>query len=120
MHAWLGHERTRDDPSPWRLRFDIGSTLALVWIADPTGRRPLNPDVHLYLADRYGRLARHHRLRGNTRRAAPLENKAERHFELGGGDAPRPAAAMAMPIPRPLTFVDAVAHREADDSDDAA
>jgi hypothetical protein len=112
--------REPDEPSAWRLRLDIGTTHALVWIANPTGRRLLNPEVHLYLADRYGRLARHHRLHGNARRAERLERKAERHFELGGGDAPRPAAAMAMPIPRPPTFVDAVAHREADDSDDAA
>lgn len=109
-----------DDPSPWRLRFDIGSTLALVWIANPSGRRLLNPEVHLYLADRYGWLARHHRVRGNTRRAARLERKAERHFALGGGDPLRPAAARAMPIPRPPTFVDAVAHHQPDDSDDAA
>jgi hypothetical protein len=112
--------RKHDEPSPWRLRFDIGSALALVWIANPTGRRRLNPDVHLYLADRYGLLARHHRHRGNRRRATRFEKKAERHFELGGGDPPRPAAAVALAIPRTPTFVDAVAHREADDSDDAA
>ena len=112
--------RDHDEPSPWRLRFDIGSTLALVWIANPTGRRPLNPEVHLYLADRYGRLARHHRLRGNTRRGARLEREAEHHFDLGGGDPPRHAAAMAMGIPETPTFVDAVADDPRDDSDDAA
>jgi len=112
--------RNQDEPSPWRLRFDIGSTLALVWIANPTGRRLLIPDVHLYLADRYGLLARHHRLRGNIRRAARFEKKAERHFELGGGEPPRPAAAVAMAIPRTPTLVDAVAHHQPDDSDDAA
>ena len=100
MHARRLPEGHHDERSPWRLRFDIGSTLALVWIANPTGRKPLNPDVHHYLADRYGLLARYHRNRGSRRRAARLERKAERHFDLGGGDPTRPAAAMAMPIPR--------------------
>ncbi len=112
--------REDDEPSPWRLRFDIGSILALVWIANPTGRKHLNPEVHLYLADRYGRLARHYQLRGNPRRAARFDSKAEHHFELGGGYPPRPAVAMAMAIPKPPIFLDAVARPQPDDSDDAA
>jgi hypothetical protein len=69
----------------------------------------LRPEVHLYLADRYGRLARHHQRCGHASRASALNQKAEKHYRLGGGGEPPPAVAMAMPGPRPHVIVDAVA-----------
>ncbi len=106
--------------SPWRLRFDIASTLALAWLVNPTGERELKPEVHYYLADRYGRLARELRRRGKTERAARFVKKAEHHYRLSGGDEPPPAVAVAMPIPRAPVVVDASTHPPDGDGDDAA
>lgn len=75
------------------------SAWAFVWVAHPSGERALRPEVHLFLADRYGRLARHHGRLGHKARASSLDRKAEEHFRLGGGQPP-PAVAMAMARPR--------------------
>lgn len=107
-------------PSAWQLRWDLASTKTLVWLANPSGERPLRPEVHLFLADRYGRLARYHRRIGHLRRATELDRKAEEHFLLGGGGAPPPARAVAMPHPRPPVVVDAIARTAPRHPDDAA
>ena len=96
-----------DEPSAWHLRWDVASTWMLVRFVNPFGDRPLRPEVHLFLADRYGRLAQHHRRAGRERRALVLERKAEEHLRLGGGDLP-PAVAVAMPVPRPGVLTNAV------------
>jgi hypothetical protein len=69
--------------------------------------------VHLFLADRYGRLAKHHHRLGHEERARVLDRKAETHFRLGGGIEPSPAAAMA--LPRPASRVESVVACPPDD-----
>jgi hypothetical protein len=88
------------------LWFEVGSTHALMWIANPTGLHAFQPHVHLYLADRYGRLAVAYGRRARFATADRLAKKASRHFELGGGDAPPPAAALALGIPKGQVQVD--------------
>jgi hypothetical protein len=107
-----------DAPSVWQARWDIASTWALVRFIRPFGERELRPEVHLFLADRYGRLAHHHRRIGHVGRALALERKAQEHLRLGGGDLP-PAVAMAMPVPKPVIQVSAISRLE-DGPDDAA
>jgi hypothetical protein len=107
-----------EGPSVWQVRWDIASTWALVLFVRPFGDRELRPEVHLFLADRYDRLAQHHRRGGRVGRALALEGKAQEHLRLGGGDLP-PAVAMAMPVPRPVTQVSAIS-RFKDGPDDAA
>ncbi len=108
------------EPSLWQLRWDLASTHVLVWLARPSETRELRPEVHLFLADRYGRLARYHRRNGHGRRAVALDRKAEEHFRLGGGNEPPPAVAMAMPVPRPRVLVGAIARPRPWDPHDAA
>ena len=96
-----------DEGSVWQVRWDIASTWALVRFVDPLGNRELRPEVHLFLADRYERLAEHHRRAGRSRRARTLEQKAQEHFRLGGGDLP-PAVAAAMPASPRTTSVRAI------------
>jgi hypothetical protein len=108
------------EPSLWQLRWDLASTHVLVWLARPSETRGLRPEVHLFLADRYGGLALHHHRLGHPKRALELDHKAEEHFRLGGGNEPPPAVALAMPIPRPRVLVDAVARAKPWDPDDAA
>ena len=107
-------------PSLWQLRWDLASTHVLVWLARPSETRGLRPEVHIVLADRYGRLARHHQRLGHARRVVELDQKAEEHFRLGGGIEPPPAVAMAMPVPRPRILVDAVARARPWDPNDVA
>ncbi len=111
-------ERTM--PSLWQLRWDVASTYVLVWLARPTETRVLRPEVHLFLADRYTRLARHHQRSGHAKRAIELDLKAEGHFRLGGGSEPPPAVAIAMPVPRPRVLVNAAARAGPRHPDDAA
>src|SRR3989442_326231 len=59
------------------------------------------PEVCLFLADRYWRLADHHAFKGRQRAARRLQIKAERYYAEGGGENPPPlAVAAAMPVPR--------------------
>ena len=108
-----------NEPSAWHLRWDIASTWALVRFVSPLGGRALRPEVHVFLADRYRRLAEHHRKAGDHRRASVLDRKAEEHLHLGGGDEPPPAVAVAMPVPTSPVSVEAVG-RPVDGPDDAA
>lgn len=108
-----------NEPSAWHLRWDIGTTWALVRFVSPLGDRALRPEVHLFLADRYGRLAQHHRKAGHHRRALVLGRKAEEHLHLGGGDEPPPAVAVAMPVPTSSAPVEAIGIPP-DGPDDAA
>jgi hypothetical protein len=78
------------------LWLEVASTHVLMWIANPTGLHSFQPHVHLYLADRYGRLAIAYRRRSRLLIADRLEGKAKLHFDLGGGDEPPPAAALAL------------------------
>jgi hypothetical protein len=111
--------RQRTD-SVWSLRLDLMSARALVWMAIVGRDADLTPDAHLYFAARYGRLARCHQAHGRPARAAQLQAKADRHYQMGGGDVPPYAAAMAMPRPRRFVRTDAVARHRLDAPDDAA
>jgi len=94
------------DPSPWRLRYDLLSIRALLAVAKARRLGSPRPEVHLYLGDRYERLADHYGRRGARTRAQHLAEKARWHYaQAGFDDFPR-AAAMAMPVPRPHIFID--------------
>jgi hypothetical protein len=96
-----------DSSGVWQLRYDVLSIRVLAAVAIARRAGTLKPEVHLFLGDRYDRLADHHRRRGARRRARRLAEKAQWHYaQAGFDDFPR-AAAMAMPLPRPLVFTDA-------------
>ncbi len=65
------------------------------------------PEVYLYLADRYGRLARCYGRKGRKEREKVMDAKAAHYFRLGGGEPPS-TAAVAMPRPRPPIFTNAI------------
>jgi hypothetical protein len=95
---------------PWTLRSDLLTTHVLLWVVGAGRLGKPTPDVHLYLYDRYWRLAHYHAERGNVAKASRLRSKAEEHFTRSGYPGPRPpAAAMAMPHPRPPIVTWAVA-----------
>jgi hypothetical protein len=121
LAAWTDiHMRFFRDDSEWRLRWDLWSIQLLLRLALAGGRGEARPEVHLYLADRYARLAEHHRRAGHHDSARRLQMKSEAHWSDGGGDGPPFAAAMAMPRPRPSVLVDAVSRQRSDGPDDAA
>lgn len=80
------------------LWYEVGFARVLMWLANPTGCHSFQPHVHLYLADRYSRLAAGYRHRSRFSAAYRLEQKAEQHFRLGGGDEPPPAVALAVAV----------------------
>ena len=89
-------------------------------MARARGSDELNPEIHLYLYDRYWRLARYHERRGNRQKARRLRAKAAEHYRHTGHDGPPFAVALAMPVPRPPLFTRAVATRRIPGPDDAA
>ena len=93
--------------SAWRLRYDVLSVRALLLLVGGVTQEDLRPDIHLYLGDRYERLADHFAQRGARGRARRLSEKARWHYARGGFDDFPRAAAMAMPVPRPRIFTDA-------------
>jgi hypothetical protein len=92
---------------PLALWAGLISAKVLVWIATFASEGTLSPDTHDYLFDRYSRLAQRHRRLGHVVLARRLEAKAGEHRPFGG-DEPPFAAAMALPVPTPYVFVDAV------------
>jgi hypothetical protein len=93
--------------SVWRLRYDLLSVRLMLLLVGRVSQEDLKPEVHLYLGDRYQRLADHLARRGLSARAGRLDDKARWHYaQAGFDDFPR-AAAMAMPVPRPRIFTDA-------------
>ena len=58
-------------------------------------------DSHLFFFDRYSALADYHQRRGHVLKAERLAAIAEGHYLAAGGNDEPPAAAMAMPVPRP-------------------
>jgi hypothetical protein len=96
-----------ENPSAWRLRYDVLSVRVMLLLVGGVRQEDLKPEVHLYLGDRYERLADHLARRGLRERASRLSHKARWHYaQAGSDDFPR-AAAMAMPVPRPRIFTDA-------------
>jgi hypothetical protein len=94
--------------SVWKLRADLASARALLWVAGAGSRGEPTPEVHLYLYDRYWRLAQHHEHAGHARRAAALRRKAELHYAQSGHDGPPYAAALALPSTRPSVLTSAI------------
>src|SRR5262245_4560028 len=80
----------------------------LIWIASVGRDAEITRDAHLFLADRYGRLAKIHEHGRRPVRARRLREKAEEHFAAAGWDGPPFAAAMGMPRPKRPTFTNAV------------
>ena len=102
------------------IRFDLITANVLVWVARVGRDADLTTEAHIYFFDRYQRLAEHHRRRGHSGRARRLQEKADEHFALGGGDGPPYAAAMGMPRPRHWFATDAVSRSSFRPPDDAA
>ena len=92
---------------PWELRYDLASTHVLLWVANAGRSGTPTPDVHLFLYDRYWRLAEYHAEKGHRRRAAALRERAVQHYRLSGHDGPPFAAALALGRPRTLSFTEA-------------
>ena len=90
-----------------RILIDIWSMKLFVWLL---GRDGELLDSHLFFFDRYSDLADYHRSNGRTLKAERLQAIAEAHFQAAPGDDDDPleAAAMAMPVPRPLLKTNAV------------
>jgi hypothetical protein len=113
-------KKSRASNGSWRLRADLLTTQGLLWVARARRGGELRPEVHLYLYDRYWRLAEHYERRCSGKRASRLRAKAEAHYRRSGNDGPPFAAALAMPVPRPSLFTWAVAKQPDRDPDDAA
>ncbi len=108
------------DDGPWGLRGDLVVTHVVLWVASARRGGEPKPEVHLYLYDRYSRLAQYYERRGKRKKAARLHDKAEAHWRRSGRPGPPFAAAMAMPRPRLPFFTWALGNRERRDPDDAA
>lgn len=89
-----------------RLLLDILSMKVFVWTLGKNGELL---DSHLFFFDRYSNLADYHRQQGRTAKADRLTAIAEAYFQAApDDDEPPKAAAVAMPVPRPLTRTNAV------------
>jgi hypothetical protein len=102
------------------VRLDLVSAKILVWIATAGGDVEFTADAHMYFFDRYQKLADYHRQHGHAARAHRLQQKADEHYDLGGGDGPPYAAAMGMPRPKHWFLTDAVSGHRLGGPDDAA
>src|SRR5713101_204301 len=100
------HDKKRDSISG--LLLDLMTAKALVWVVSVGRDAELTSEAHIYFFDRYQRLAEYHRRRGHATRARRLQAKADKHYQLGGGDGPPYAAATGMPRPRRWVATDAV------------
>ena len=97
MNAALAHAR---------LLLDLVSMKIFVWLFGHNGELL---DSHLFFFDRYSDLADYHRRQGRIAKADRLAAIAEAHFQAApDDDEPPEAAAMAMPVPRPMTSTNAV------------
>jgi hypothetical protein len=86
--------------SAWQLRMDLAWTRGLLWFARAGRGGEPKRDVHLFLADRYGRLADHYTERGATAKAKRLDSKSQSHYRAARSDEPPQAAAMTRPVAR--------------------
>ena len=103
--------RREPQMSPWEARVDVAFGHGLRALA--SGRlAEADPDICLFLADRYWRLADWHATKGRVRRADRLRARGDRFWIAGGGEDPPPLAlAAAMPIPRRPSITWAVGNR---------
>ena len=75
-----------DSSGVWQLRYDVLSVRVLAAVAIARRAGTLKPEVHLFLGDRYERLADRHGRRGARRRARRLAEKAHWHYAQAGFD----------------------------------
>ena len=87
------------------LLIDLLSMKLFVWLLGEDGELL---DSHLYFFDKYSDLADYHGLRGRLDKAERLAAIAEMYFQAAPDDDDSPAAAMAMPVPRPWVRTNAV------------
>ena len=106
--------------SIWRLRLDLASAKALMFVGASLSDEDVDPDVHLFFYDRYWRLAALHERAGHKRRAATLRTRAEHHFAFCHGDGPPHEAATVAQAPRPSIRTLAFGRDARDNPDDAA
>jgi hypothetical protein len=89
-----------------RLLVDIFSMKIFVWMFGQKGELL---DSHVFFFDRHSDLADCHRREGRIAKADRLAGIAEAYFQAApDDDEPPEAAAMAMPVPRPMTSTNAV------------
>ena len=105
-------------PSVWKLRADIFTVRLMVWVSVVGQDAEPRPEVHLFLADRYGRLSQVYAHCAPVK-ANRLREKAHLHYAAAGIRPLPPAVAAAMPVPRPPIFTNARGRRFPP-SDDAA
>ena len=100
--------------SIWKLHLDVNLVGLLIYVVVVVrGDGPLNRDVCSYLGARYWRLADLYHGLGKLERSRMFRHEADlflRHSDWGGDDPP-PAAALAMPIPEPPMFTNAIGFR---------
>ena len=101
----------------WQIRADLAWARGLLWFATGGGRwgEP-KPDVHIFLADRYARLAAYHAKLGAMAKAKELSLQSDFHYRAGGLDDPPRAVAIAMPVPG-TNPIDLVSRTEAGGDD---
>ena len=105
---WIIVAEVSTPRSAWQLRADLAWAHGLLFFAS-SGRGGREPklDVHLFLADRYGRLADYYARRGKAGKAKAMSVKADSHYRAAGPDDPPRAVAVAMPVPgaKPVDLV---------------
>jgi hypothetical protein len=89
------------------LWWKLASAHALLWVAGAGRTGEMRPEVREYLADVHFQLAAQYESARHWRAARRHRQIAECHLAATPPAPPRPAAAMAMPVPQPPTFVDA-------------
>lgn len=89
---------------------DVAWTLGMLKVSNLVRIGEPLPEVNLYLADRYGRLARCYGRKGKKEKERVMDNKATYYYRMGGGEPP-PAVAVAMQRPRPPIFTRAVSQK---------
>ena len=87
---------------------DIASMKAFLWLLGQLFTWAADPnsgilDSHLFFYDRYSDLAEYHHFSGQTAKAERFAAIAEAYYQAAPDDDDEPeAAAMSMPVPRPI------------------
>ena len=96
----------------WRIRYELAYVHALLFFLRGAGWSEPSYGLCHFLVDRYLRLYEHHRSCGRGKRAKRFLAKAEKYWLIVSPNEPRPAAALAMPVPLPPLFTWAVSGRK--------
>ena len=87
--------------------WQLGWAHVLLWIAGAGRTGDARPEVHLYLADLHFKLAAQFEAQHKWTTARKHRRIANEHAALGPPLDPKPAVAVAMPVPRAPIFTDA-------------